>query len=900
MAAPISAKSKGTTPATTAQRVAVPNKAPVAANDNGAATLLLNATGNVLSNDRDSNTGDILTVIAAGQGIELNNPLLSPVASGASGITLTGIYGTLLIRADGSYVYTLNAADADFQALARGATALDNFTYQVSDGNGGSDKATLKIKVTGANHGPQATDDASGSIGNVLTNDRDVDAGDRLIVTAVGKGTEQANPELNAVAAGSKGTTLIGTYGTLVIKSNGSYVYTLDTTDADYKALGKGVTGSETFTYQISDGKGGSDKATLAIKVTGLNDRLESVDDTAASGNVLSNDRDLDATDMLTVTAAGKGTELSNPAPSAVPSGTVGSTLLGTYGSLVIKADGSYAYTLDTTDADFRALGNGVTVTESFTYQASDGQGSSDKATLAIRVTGVNHQPVAMDDSGAIGNVLENDSDADALDTLSVTAAGKGAELTNPVLSPVLEQQAPGDVSTFGLLPGATVTGTYGTLAISADGSYSYRVDAEDADFLALAKGESATESFTYQVSDSRGVSDKATITIDVTGANHAPVAVDDVGFAAVNHPFINANVLTNDTDAESGDLLKVVASGIGAEISNPELIPHGSGSTGPLLLGSYGDMIIFSNGDYTYRLDTRGSAFHTLARDATAIESFSYQVSDGQGGFDTATVGITVTGLNYLVQAKDDQVSANFRETTPGGNVLSNDVDLDTADMLRVVEVLNEDDWCFDPQEVPSGSTGITLDGRYGSLQIKADGSFVYTLDKSDEDYLELGKDATDTENFSYVVTDGDSFDDASLAVTVTGSNNNPIAVNDEGSYFGNVLSNDSDIDTGSILFVIAARGSDEFSSVPSDGDEASVEGTYGTLYIESNGDYYYELDTYDQDYLDLPHGSSATEVFSYGITDGEGGLAAATLSLEVVAMYYNPIIPFDIGATS
>ena len=55
---------------------------------------------------------------------------------------------------------------------------------------------------------------------------------------------------------------------------------------------------------------------------------------------------------------------------------------------------------------------------------------------------------------------------------------------------------------------GTSVTGTYGTLVVGADGSYTYVADQDAAD--ALDANETATDSFTYTVSDGNGVTQKA------------------------------------------------------------------------------------------------------------------------------------------------------------------------------------------------------------------------------------------------------------------------------------------------------------------------------------------------------------------------------------------------------
>jgi VCBS repeat-containing protein len=76
------------------------------------------------------------------------------------------------------------------QALARGQSTVDSFTYGITDGHGGTATATVRITVTGAvNHPPVAVADSyaadndavlsENAAGGVLANDTDID-GDAL------------------------------------------------------------------------------------------------------------------------------------------------------------------------------------------------------------------------------------------------------------------------------------------------------------------------------------------------------------------------------------------------------------------------------------------------------------------------------------------------------------------------------------------------------------------------------------------------------------------------------------------------------------------------------------------------------------------------------------------------
>ena len=111
----------------------------------------------------------------------------------------TGVAGSNggLFSIDAAGVVTFDP-NGNFEDLAVGATRDTTLTYQISDGNGGTDTATITVTVSGVNDAPVATDDAftgvtendsSAVIGNALTTDNgsgiDSDPdGDTLTVTA--------------------------------------------------------------------------------------------------------------------------------------------------------------------------------------------------------------------------------------------------------------------------------------------------------------------------------------------------------------------------------------------------------------------------------------------------------------------------------------------------------------------------------------------------------------------------------------------------------------------------------------------------------------------------------------------------------------------------------------------
>ncbi len=123
----------------------------------------------------------------------------------------------------------------------------------------------------------------------------------------------------------------------------------------------------------------------ITVTIQGANDAPIGVNDTATAteaggvtngtagtnptGNVLTNDTDPDsAANGETKTVSGV---VAGPSASAV--GSVGSNVNGSYGSIIIAADGSYTYTVDNTNAAVQALRlTSQTLQDVFTYQVVD------------------------------------------------------------------------------------------------------------------------------------------------------------------------------------------------------------------------------------------------------------------------------------------------------------------------------------------------------------------------------------------------------------------------------------------------------------------------------------------------------------------------------------------------
>jgi VCBS repeat-containing protein len=157
-----------------------------------------------------------------------------------------------------------------------------------------------------------------------------------------------------------------------------------------------------------------------------------------------------------------------------------------------------------------QGLRAGQTVNDSFTYTMRDAAGATSSTTLTVTVTGSNDAPVAVANSAAVqedittsasGNVLTNDTDVDVGDSKTVSAVNGVA----------------GNV-------GASVAGSYGSVTINADGSYSYNLNNASAAVQGLRAGQTVNDSFTYTMRDAAGATSSTTLTVTVTGSNDAPV----------------------------------------------------------------------------------------------------------------------------------------------------------------------------------------------------------------------------------------------------------------------------------------------------------------------------------------------------------------------------------------
>ena len=294
----------------------------------------------------------------------------------------SGANGTAVLNSDGTVTFTPNT---NYNGPA-------DFTYTVTDGLLTSSPATVTLTVVAVNDAPTATDD-SGAVNEAAT--LNVSAANGVILGAgAGAGTD-TDPDGDTLVvsqvngqAANVGTAITGTYGDLTLNANGDYTYVANNANG----IANGATVTDTFTYTVSDGQGGTDTAQLVLNVTGTND--------APIANNISFDA-VQAGDAIVITLTGSDADSGDSIEgfritSLPPQGEL--RLNG-----VVISNNSSVSAADIADGKLTYMPNNTFDSEhgapapSFTYEAFDGEGYSVPATATVNVADVG--PTAVDDS---------------------------------------------------------------------------------------------------------------------------------------------------------------------------------------------------------------------------------------------------------------------------------------------------------------------------------------------------------------------------------------------------------------------------------------------------------------------------------------------------------------------
>ncbi|MBR0924866.1 VCBS domain-containing protein, partial [Bradyrhizobium diazoefficiens] len=347
----------------------------------------------------------------------------------------------------------------------------------------------------------------------------------------------------------------------------------------------------------------------------------------------------------------------------------------------------------------------------------------------------------------------------------------------------------------------------------------------------ALAAGEHLADSFTVEVDDHHGGLATQQVTIDITGTNDAPVAVADTD-SGLEDSTITGTVASNDSDIDDGAVLTYAQT---SAVAGLALNPDGS-----------------------YSLDAGNAAYQHLAQGATTDVVANYTVTDEHGATSSATLTITLTGTNDAPVAVAD-TDSGLEDSTITGTVASNDSDVDDGAILTYAQT--------------SAVAGLT---------INADGS--YSFDAANAAYQHLAQGATTDVVANYTVTDEHgATSNSTLTITLTGTNDAPVAVADtdsgleDSTITGTVASNDSDVDDGATL-------------------SYSLDAAVAGLTLNPDGSY--SLDAANAAYQHLAQGATTDVVANYTVTDEHGASAPSTLTITLTGTNDAPVLNANGGS--
>ena len=842
-------------------------------------------------------------------------------------LTPQGIYGTLSIDQNGNWTYRLDPARS--QSIKAGDSPQDSFVVRVTDNHGGYADQQVTLQVTGTNDGP-AIDPNSPALTGDVTEDQ---IGATTAQGTIASGDPDINDNLAWSIDGYIGQS-VGSYGTLTLDQNGHWTYTLDHAKAD--RLAEGTTVVDRFIVNITDAAGQRSSATIQVQVHGTNDGPhiggtssgEVTEDIATriSGKLLPGDVDsgdtaswaivgdphgqlgtlsLDAqgvwtyqldTGSATVDALGEGASATetfrvqvtdphgatdfkdititvrghNDAPmiSGVDSGDVTedqmnsvsgrlnvedvdsgdhasfeqSQYAGTYGQFSLNTDGQWTYQLFGSQAYVQALAEGQTATETFTIAAHDQNGGVTYKPVTVTVHGTNDAPVI---SGVATGVV--------FEYVSQTAAGRL----------VGYDPDQGDTNTWNLSDGQ---GKYGALQLDTHGNWTYTLDINDVDTKALQPGDQVTDSFRVQLTDNHGATVECFVNVIVVGTQ-APNAPPEQGTGGDGGgtetppqtlPSVSVNVTEDVSIVRSGSLSGV--SPIGSPVTW-QVTP---------VNGTFGVLTLGANGEWIYSLHNDAAQVQALNLGQSVQEYFNVRGVDTSGNTVQTQFTVTINGTNDTphIIGVDQGTTIEDQQLTANGSLAVQN--LNTGDSAT---------W-----SVQEGK------GQVGDFSIDSNGDWTYHLDSAKAQYLNVGESVV--ERFMVNVIDNhNATSSREVVVTVYGTADGPM--------IPSVTEGIAEPGANEVLSGKIPVFDPDISETFSFSLVSSAHGQFGTLSIDPDGSWHYQLDQAASNTAlkNLAAGQQLTDTFTVQVRDTNGHMALEQIRLVVSGINDAPVIN---GATT
>ncbi len=500
---------------------------------------------------------------------------------------------------------------------------------------------------------------------------------------------------LEVLAANTTGTSITASYdsGTGVLTLNGSdtvanYQQVLRTVTYD-NTSDNPVTTTRVIQFVANDGTYSGNVATTNLTVTAVNDAPVN---TVPGAQTVAEDTALAISGVSVNDVDGNLStvqlEVTNGILNVILSG--GATISGGgNGTSILTLSGSQA-DINATLASLNYQGNlNFNGSDTLTVTSTDANSVTDVDTVAITVTAVDDAAVITGDVSYSGN--EGDAVGGDMDATDVDGLTDGTYFT------------------------VTSQASNGTAAIDATSGV-WTFTPTDPNWF-------GSDSFTVTVTDDQGGTTTQVVSVTLANVNDAPVANDDSFTTPEDTPIsttLATGVLANDTDVD-GDTLTV--------------------NTIPLVDVANGTLVLNADGSFTYTPNTGWSG----------TDTFTYQITDGNGGSAQATATLTVVSVN------DPPVI-----TSHGGGTSAS---LAVAENSTSVAAMTATDPDGDPltYSIVGGADAarFTIDAMTGALQFRNAPDFEKPTDVGEDNLYEVqvqvsdGQGGTDVQAFAITVTD-------------------------------------------------------------------------------------------------------------------------------------------------
>ncbi|MFM9939403.1 MAG: beta strand repeat-containing protein, partial [Hyphomicrobiaceae bacterium] len=516
--------------------------------------------------------------------------------------------------------------------------------------------------------------------------------------------------------------------------------------------------------------------------------------------------------------------------------------------------------TYDTTPGNTSVTGvwawhvSGTTVTNALT----------DSDTVAITITPINDAPtIALEAAGTL-------TDTVAADPFTTPLTGT-LDATDVDTAPTsLTYSIVGETPVMGV---TTQIGTYGTLTVNADGTYSFAPDAAAINALPQDATNPTVQSFSVQVSDGEAPPVATTLSVNIVPSNDDPII-------ATVAPFTLLDTAINDTVAAVGGSLALVTSDIDTGATRTYSIDGGAliapePIEGPTFIrtNALGDLVV-NQATGAYAFFPNSAAINALALGNDQSLPFTVRATDEFGGTATQTITINITAANDTPTITAEVADAD--PLTAGNQAL-----LDTGATDNFADItgsLDGDDRDTGPVltytivgETPvSGET--TLTSAYGDLILNINGDYEFVPNSVTINALNAGVPFDVTFNVqvadqhnataatTLTVTIDPDNDQATIGGTIAGTIAESALVSPPVTTVGGTLTI-ADVDTGQDEVQPIAAGT------------AGV-GGYGTFEVLANGAWTYTLDNANPTVQALGNGGTLTDtivVTSADSTDTE-----------------------------